>query len=200
MPSMMMSKDATSSSPSARTLRDGGASGGFLSKASNSIRRSPSKRHKSRSSNPLPPLDRIFFDTQKSLPFEPPPPPTKRPDVYRTQTAPLVTQTIKSAVEEVKTARSAVEAAVVVTSSASNQKKDVPTTLSKGAGPAPGPTPGPGAMHQNGEYVHYAATDASLPAPTYVPGTQNPAMLYQYIHEMSNKRISTLDYFRKAYV
>lgn len=192
MPSMM-SKDANSTSSSAKALRDGGASGGFLSKASNSIRRSPSKKHaQSRSSNPLPPLDRIFFDTQKALPFEPPPPPTKRPDVYRNQTAPSLTQTIKSAVEEVKTARSAVEAAVVVTSSAINQKKDVRTTLSKG--------PGPAAMNQNGEYVHHAAAEASLPASTYVPGTQNPTMLYQYIHEMANKRISTLDYLRKAYV
>lgn len=185
-----MSKGATSSSSSSRNPKDGSASGGFLSKASNSIRRSPSKKHKSRSSNPLPSLDQIFYETQKSQPSEHHPSPQKRPDVYRNKTAPPVTHTVKSAGEESKTAESALQANTVVTSGTSNHKGDTPSSLNKATV----------AMPQNGEYVQYAAADASFLAPASVAGSQNPITLYQYIHDMANKRISTLDYFRKAYV
>jgi hypothetical protein len=42
---------------------------------------------------------------------------------------------------------------------------------------------------------------AATPLPSIsLPGSQNPSILYQHIHEIANKRISTLDYFRKACV
>ena len=39
---------------------------------------------------------------------------------------------------------------------------------------------------------------SSLP-PTTTAGVQNPSIVYQQIHDMSSKRISTLDYLRKAH-
>lgn len=185
-----MTRDAVSTS--SRSTRDGGgASGGFLSKASNSLKRSPSKTHKSQSSNPPPSLEQVFHETQKSQSSETVLVPQKRPDVYRIQTAPLATQNVKSSLKEGKTPQSAVEATMIVASFANNMRRDTATSLSKGAG----------ATSQNGEPMHSAEAvgDSSYPGPVYVSGGQNPNMLYQHIHDMARKRISTLDYFRKAY-
>ena len=48
-----------------------------------------------------------------------------------------------------------------------------------------------------------AGTNASLSAPSLPPastgGMQNPSIVYQQIHDVSSKRISTLDYLRKAH-
>lgn len=164
-----------------------------MSKASSSIRRSPSKKHGYQSSNPLPSLDQVFYETQKSGSSETHPLPQKRPDVYRTQTAPLALQTTKSTLKEGKTPQSAGEGTMLVASFASNHRRDAPGTLSKGAGAGAGP--------QNGEHVQISAAvgDASYPAPAYVAGNQTSDTLYQHIHEMASKRMSTLDYFRKAY-
>ena len=45
--------------------------------------------------------------------------------------------------------------------------------------------------------------NASLPTPALPPasggGMQNPSIIYQHIHDVSTKRISTLDYLRKAH-
>lgn len=187
MPSM--GKDATSGS--SRSTRDGSASGGFLYKASNSLKRSPSKRHKNQSSNPLPSLDQVFFDTQKSQASEHNPLLQKRPDVYRTQTAPLDTQITKASLKEGKTPHSAVEATMIVASFGSNHKRDTPAPLNKGASAVP----------QNGEQTFNGSMggDASYSVQAHVSGSQNPKILYQHIHDMASKRISTLDYFRKAY-
>lgn len=44
-------------------------------------------------------------------------------------------------------------------------------------------------------------TAASQPTiPNLGPGTQNPSIIYQHILDTASKRISTLDYLRKAYV
>ena len=48
-----------------------------------------------------------------------------------------------------------------------------------------------------------AGSNASLSAPSLPPastgGMQNPSIVYQQIHDVSSKRISTLDYLRKAH-
>lgn len=92
---------------------------------------------------------------------------------------------------EGKKSQSAVEAAMIVTSIAHNHAKDAAATVTKAVGS--------GSM--NGEHLRFIAMvgDASYPATAYVSGSQNPNILYQHIHDMSSKRISTLDYFRKAY-
>lgn len=182
-----MSKDAVSSA--SRSIKDGSASGGLLSKASNSLRRSPSKKHKYQSSNPLPSLDQVFFETRKSASSEPHPVPQKRPDVYRTQTAPLALQTSKASLKEGNIPPSAVEGTMLITSF--GHRRDTPPNLSKSAI----------AGLQNGEHVQISgsAGDALPPAPAHVVGNQNSDILYQHIYDMASKRISTLDYFRKAY-
>ena len=53
---------------------------------------------------------------------------------------------------------------------------------------------GPGYGVGSGVYRNNGNTTASGGS------LQNPAMVYQHIHELSAKRISTLDYLRKAYV
>jgi hypothetical protein len=37
-------------------------------------------------------------------------------------------------------------------------------------------------------------------APIAIPNGANPHIIFQHIHELASKRISTLDYLRKAYV
>ncbi len=184
-----MSKDAVSSS--SRSIKDGSASGGLLFKASSSLRRSPSKKHKYQSSNPLPSLDQVYSETRKSASSAPHPLPQKRPDAYRTQTAPLALQTTKPSLKEGKMPSTTVEGTMHTASSASGHRRDTPPSLSKSAVSGP----------QNGEYVHIAgsAGDALPPAPAHVAGNQNSDILYQHIYDMASKRISTLDYFRKAY-
>lgn len=187
----MPSMNKAAASSSSRSTRDGSASGGFLSKASNSIKRSPSKRHRSQLSNPLPSLDQVFYQAPKTQSSEQHPRPQNRPDVYRMHTAPLGSETTKPPLKEGKTPQSAVEATMIVASFGSNDRREAPITLGKSAG----------AVAQNGENHHFAgyAAEASLPTPTYVSGNQNPNVLYHHIHDVASKRISTLDYFRKAY-
>jgi hypothetical protein len=59
-----------------------------------------------------------------------------------------------------------------------------------------------GAGPQNGDHLNPDGGGvAATPLPSIsLPGSQNPSILYQHIHEIANKRISTLDYFRKACV
>ena len=48
-----------------------------------------------------------------------------------------------------------------------------------------------------------SGNNASLPTPSLPPastgGVQNPSIVYQQIHDVSSKRVSTLDYLRKAH-
>jgi hypothetical protein len=187
MPSM--SRDAISSS--SRSNKDGGASTGFLSKASSSLRRSPNQKHKSNASNPLPSLEQVFYEKQKSGPGEKHSTLPKRPDVYRTASAPLDVQTAKQSLREGKDPQSSVEPTMVAAAFANNQRKETPAALSKSAG----------ALPTNGEYMHLAGNGGAPPLPpppAPISGSQNPNVLYQHIHDMASKRISTLDYFRKA--
>jgi hypothetical protein len=187
----IMSKDANIAN-SSWSIKDGNAAGGFLSKASNSIKRSPSKRHASRSSNPLPSLDQVFYESQKAPPPESLPSPQNRPDAYRTRTAPLENLTTTSSLNQGTGPHSAIEPTMLVAPFTNNHKREPPTLQGKSAGAVP----------PNGEYIHPAssAAAASLPPPTpSMSGGQTPNVLYQHIHDMASKRISTLDYFRKAY-
>ena len=43
-----------------------------------------------------------------------------------------------------------------------------------------------------------AGAGAGPPAPIVASGSQTPQAIYQHIHEMASKRMSTLDYLRKA--
>jgi hypothetical protein len=185
-----MSKDAASTT--SRSFKDGAASGGLLSKASNSIRRTPSKnKHKYQSSNPLPSLQLAAYEAQNSELSDGQPRTAIRPDIHRTHTAPLPVLTSKSSFKEGKSAQSAGEGSMLVTSFASNPRRDAPGTLSTATATGP----------QNGEYAQASSNvigDASYPAPTYLAGNQTSDTLYQHIHEMAIKRMSTLDYFRKA--
>jgi hypothetical protein len=183
-----MSKDAASTT--SRSLKDGGMSGGLLSKASNSIRRTPSQKHKHQSSNPL--LQLAAYDAQKAESSDSQPRAAARPDIYRTHTAPLLLQTSKSSLKEGKTAQSAVEGSMLVASFASNPRRDGLGTLSTGIATG----------SQNGEHAPVSSInvgDASYPAAAYMAGNQTSDTLYHHIHEMAIKRMSTLDYFRKAY-
>lgn len=186
-----MSKDAASTT--SRSLKDGVASGSLLSKASNSIRRTPSKnKHRYQSSNPLPSLQLAGYEAQKSELSDGQPHTATRPDIYRTSTAPLPVLTSKSSLKEGKTAQPAGEGSMLVTSFASNPRRDAPGTLSTGTA----------TTSQNGEHVQASSNivgDASYPAAAYMLGNQTSDTLYQHIHEMAIKRMSTLDYFRKAY-
>lgn len=185
-----MSKDVISTS--SRSIKDGGAAGGFLSKASNSLRRSPSKRHTSRSSNPQPSLDQIFYDTQKASPSESLAAPRKRPDAYRTHTAPLETLTTTTSLAQGTGSQLTVEAMMVSAPFTNNYKKEHPAVQGKGAG----------AATSNGDYGLPSSNAAAAPVPpppASMSGGQAPNVLYQHIHDMASKRISTLDYFRKAY-
>ena len=188
MPSM--SQDAVASS--SRSIKDGTAAGGFLSKASSSLRRSPSKRHASRASNPLPSLDKVFYETQKAPPSESLTSPPNRPDAYRTHTAPLEILTSTPASNQASASQPAIEGTMVTVPFANNYKKESPVVPGRGAVAVP----------QNGEHVHVASTAAAaqlLPPTPSMSSGQVPNLLYQHIHDMASKRISTLDYFRKAY-
>jgi hypothetical protein len=62
----------------------------------------------------------------------------------------------------------------------------------------------PGTSHSMSN-LNYSQTNGSLassaPAvPAVAPGAQNPQTIYQHISDTCSKRISTLDYLRKAYV
>ncbi len=44
------------------------------------------------------------------------------------------------------------------------------------------------------------ALGPAAPIPIPLPNTSSPHVVFQQIHELASKRISTLDYLRKAYV
>ncbi len=80
---------------------------------------------------------------------------------------------------------------MIVASFGTNHRRENPAALSKSAG----------AVSQYGERMHFSggAAEGSVATPISISGNQNPNILYHHIHDMASKRISTLDYFRKAY-
>ena len=61
----------------------------------------------------------------------------------------------------------------------------------------------PPSTSQSSVSFSQGGNNVSLPAPSLPPastgGMQNPSIVYQQIHDVSSKRISTLDYLRKAH-
>ena len=174
-----------------KNAKDGGSAAGFLSKASSSLRRSPSRRHKSQPSNHLPSVDKIFYEQKIPPAIETSPPSIKKPDVHRLQTTSLESRPSQSSLKETRTPQSAVESILGAGPYSSTGRKDSTSSLSKI----------PGAMFINGDMGHPASADGKTPLTPALPstaGNQNPHALFQHIQELSTKRISTLDYFRKA--
>lgn len=72
--------------------------------------------------------------------------------------------------------------------------------------PPPGrPPTSHSTSHSTMGSMNYSSTSSGTtvpqqPVPNLGPGTQNPNIVYQHILDTASKRISTLDYLRKAYV
>ena len=184
---------STSTGPASRSTKDGSSAAGFLSKASSSLRRSPSRRHKSQASNPLPTVDKIFFEQSKPPATETSPPPIKKPDVYRLQTSSLESRPSQSSLKDGYfnwTPQSAVEPSTGANPYSNTARKDSASSLGKSSGLGV----------STSELGVPMSVDGKTPLTPALPagGNQNPNALFQHIHEMSNKRIHTLDYFRKA--
>lgn len=178
-------------------LKDGQSTGGLFSKASSlSIRRSPSKSSKAHASTPMPSLDGPFLEhtsTQSGSISKR----GYRPGFQRAPTAPAAPQTTNAsrpttANRDNEGPQSAIEANMLntpfshLTRPLSHSKSADATPTSAGAMQVP----------SHGLAAPNLASDKALPQ-----GTQNPVenVLYQHVQDMSNKRIATLDYIRKAH-
>lgn len=179
--------------------RDVHSSGGFLFKASNSLRRSPSKKHKSQPSDQMPTLDGVLFDHQNSNS-----PPTRtpatphRPGFNRAPSAPVTLQPFRSttnANKDDKPPQSAGDATMTTLPFGYNTayKKEHTSNLSKSMSAPP-------MKDEAGNSGTAPSVLLPAPLPISAAGSQNPNVIYQHIHDMASKRISTLDYMRKASV
>jgi hypothetical protein len=192
-----MDRDASASAGSGHSQRDVASPGGFLFKASNSFRRSPSKKHKWQPSDHMPAVDGTLLDLQKqTAPSGRPTATQYRPGFNRAPSAPVATQTLKTAAinanKDEQMPHSATEATVTSAPFANGVKREPTSNLSKSMSAPP-----------MGDDMNFATGPQGLPptpAPPVVMGTQNPNAIYQHIHDMASKRISTLDYIRKAFV
>ena len=211
-----MSND-NASTEAMRSQRDGNGASGFLSMASNSLKRSPSKKHESQPSKPMPNLDDVLFGTKSPSPASSRPstatPTQYRPGIGRTPTAPVTLQTLKYAVNVDKDntpPQFAVEATMLIPPIGASGQNDSNLTHSKTA---------PAALRRgdslplgNGGDTSAdtkglaAVAQASVPPSVNPllalggPNNPNPSAVYDYIRGMASKRISTLDYMRKASV
>ena len=188
--------DRNASAGSGHSQKDGSSPGGFLFKASNSFRRSPSKKHKPQPSDPMPVLDGSLLDPQRQgAPSNRPSATQYRPGFNRAPSAPVTVhtlQTASSASKDEPIPQSGTEATMTSLPFANGVKREPTSNLSKTMS-APPP----------GEDTNFTSGPQGLPptaAPIVIIGTQNPKAIYQHIHEMASKRISTLDYLRKASV
>ena len=187
-----MSKDAVDPKRDAASLSSSTTTTTLFSKATSQFNRSPSKKGKA-SNLTTPYLQRPFaksaeneLDRVSTAGSRPP----SRPGYQRNFTAPVSTNV---------------------------EKKTPLNTGTAAKGPSPlGPVDTAGIM--NGPSVRkdsgpksatatHAPVDfsgiglvAGLPTSTSIApaGSQNPSILYQHIHDIASKRISTLDYLRKA--
>jgi hypothetical protein len=178
--------------------KDGSGSGGFLAKASNSLRRSPSKKPQGQpSTHPMPALDGMLLENtlaksntvasrSGAMQF--------RPQLKRAPSIPLdVHFPTTHAINANKDPLSAVE--TTMSTPFGNGPKKTQTSVDMGV------SGGSITKDDDGQSAANGANNAGLnPAPPLSGGSQNPIAIYQHIHEMANKRISTLDYLRKAYV
>lgn len=164
--------------------RDAGSShGGLLAK----ITRSPSRRHKPNASQGSSGSTDATIPAGGSAAHRN----RSRPAFQRNPTAPGGPVTLNPNKAELIRTHSDDSSSKMLASMTA-----VPFTVapvpSKSAGPATGfPNVPPVNGASLGIQGAQSSTTASLP---------NPNVLYQHIHDMSNKRIATLDYMRKAYV
>ncbi len=189
---------ANASTSPGRAQKDIHSPGGFLFKASNSLRRSPSKKHRSQPSDHMPNLDGILSEQPKSNA------PSSRPSVgrpafNRAPSAPVTSQTLKTilnANKDEKLPHSATEATMLGTSFeiAIAEKKAQTSTLGKNTS---APPTRDDALRLASSVANVAGMP-STPSPYAGAGSSNPKVIYQHIHDMASKRISTLDYMRKA--
>ena len=146
--------------------------------------RSPSRKHKPRPSSDS--IDAVAIGTIKA------PKPRARPPLQRGTTAPDGTSTLNTIAQgEVAPSRKASDGALAISqSSDGNMMYAVPALSASDLGPqfkyvpndVPKVPPINGGMAYN---------------PTVALAT-NPNALFQHIHDMSSKRMATLDYMRKA--
>jgi hypothetical protein len=187
---------STTTEPVSLRLKDGQSTGGLFSKASSSLRRSPSKNSKTHASTPMPSLDGPFLEhtaTQSGSISKR----GYRPGFQRTPTAPAAPQSTNvsrptTANRDNEHPQSAIEGNMLnapfshLTKSLSHSRSVDTTSTSTSNMQLP----------SHGLVAPNLASEKALP-----PGIQNPVenVLYQHIQDMSNKRIATLDYIRKAH-
>jgi hypothetical protein len=177
--------------------KDTTSSGGFLFKASSSFRRSPSKKHKPQPSDQMHALDATVLELPKqSTPSTRPTATQSKPGFNRAPSAPATVQTLKTATinlsKDEQMPHSATEATMTGAPFANGVKREPTSNLSKSMSAPPtvddmNSTAGPQGLSPN-------------PTPPVAIGNQNPNAIYQHIHDMASKRITTLDYMRKASV
>ena len=189
--------DTNGSASSGHSQKDVVGPGGFLFKASSSFKRSPSKKYKPQPSDQMPALDGALVDLQKQSVLSSRNPATQhRPGFSKASSAPVAVQTLKTtainASKDEPMPHSATEAAPPIAPFTNGVKREPTSNLSKSMTASP-----------IGEDVNFTTGPQGLPpapATLVAMGSQNPNAIYQHIHEMASKRISTLDYLRKAYV
>lgn len=164
-----------------RAAKDGGAPGGLLFKASNSLKRSPSKKHKDTIDEPLPSLNQVVSQTEKNDDPNKPSELNRRPEMIRIQTSPLENVSNRSASKDPKRAQSVVEANIAAIS---HKKEGLSKTPSGG--------------FSNGDPTSNSANVQMASSASAGSTGPNPSGVYQHIQELANKRISTLEYLRKA--
>ena len=185
---------STTTETGSRLQKDGhNSAGGLFSKASSSLRRSPSKK-KAQTSTPMPSLDGPFLEhttTQAGSTSKR----TYRPGFQRAPTAPAAPQSTNvsrptTANRDEEEPQSAIEANML-NAPFSNLTKPLAHSKSADATPT---SAGPMQLPSNGLAAPNLTQERSA-----APNTPNPNVLYQHIQDMSNKRIATLDYIRKAH-
>jgi len=190
----------TEDSVSVRSHKEShGTASRFLSKASQSLRRSPSKKRASRPASPLPADEGLIRESHilKTHANRPSGVPSKQ-DLDRTTSAPVAVQTLKHTVnassKEEKLPHSTVEAAMIVAPLLSHAPKDPITASTQNAASLP-------SRNDSISAANNAPSQIGQPTPgltSSAPGPQHPHAIYQNIHEMASKRIATLDYMRRA--
>lgn len=184
---------STTTETGSRLQKDGhNTTGGLFSKASGSLRRSPSKK-KAHVSTPMPSLDGPFLEhttTQAGSISKR----TYRPGFQRAPTAPAAPQSTH--VSRPTTAnRDEDDPQSAISANMLNAPFSItkPLAHSKSADATP-TSAGPMQLPSNGLAASSLTQEKSVPS-----NTPNPNVLYQHIQDMSNKRIATLDYIRKAH-
>jgi len=199
-----MSKDASSSSSGMRMASSGG---GFFAKAGQTLARSQSKRHRARTSSVSVPALPSSLD-------------------HDIASRPLLTRNEPSFTGSVNTVDSnhtpdretdARSAGLAITPSTSTSNTTLTSTVESKSPPDMIVAPfgnnlkraetstsikPPNSSYGNVDFgAGVPLPSGNLPPPTLNgagAGSQNPGVLYQHIHDMASKRISTLDYLRKA--